>query len=65
MTGSGRGMKGVPIAISSFFPSPSGYKKSPGKFLGNDIAMVIVVEGGGGAQGFYLWNIKNASELTF
>lgn len=47
MTGSGRGMKGVPIAISSFFPSPSGYKKSPGKFLGNDIAMVIVVEEGG------------------
>lgn len=45
MTGSGRGMKGVPTAISSFFLSPSGYKKSPGKFLGNDIAMVIVVEG--------------------
>lgn len=53
MTGSGGGMKGVPTAISSFFPSPSGYKKSPGKFLGNDIAMVIAVEGGGGKNSIY------------
>lgn len=43
--GSSEGMKGLLTATSSFFPSPSGYKESPGKFIGHNTAVVRVAEG--------------------
>lgn len=41
---SSEGVKGLSTATGSFFLNPSGYKELPGKFIGHDTAMVMVVE---------------------